>query len=53
MIVLPPEGKIVPVEPFVLECRAFLAGSIVTEIKKWKVPSMHFHLYEIYLGTSR
>ena len=34
MIVLPPEGKIVPVEPFVIECRAFLAGSIVTEIKK-------------------
>ena len=33
MIVLPPEGKIVPVEPFVIECRAFLAGSIVTEIK--------------------
>ena len=38
MIILPPEGKIVPVEPFVIECRAFLAGSIVTEIKNGKYP---------------
>ena len=42
MIVLPPEGKIVPVEPFVIECRAFLAGSIVTEIKNGKYPQCTF-----------
>ena len=47
MIVLPPEGKIVPVEPFVIECRAFLAGSIVTEIKKnGKYPQCTFTFWQ-------
>ena len=42
MIVLPPEGKNVPVEPFVIECRAFLAGSIVTKEVNSKYPHCTF-----------
>ena len=53
MIVLPPEGKIVPVEPFVIQCRAFLAGSIVTEGKNGKYPQCTFTFMKYtYLGTS-
>ena len=53
MIVLPPEGKIVPVEPFVIQCNVGLFWQVqLLQREKWKIPSMHFPFYEIYLGTS-